>query len=290
MTEREPATDPGTTDDGETVDVSNPFAGATLYVDPLLQPAQSGIAKIASNPIALWIGPWYADPAAAVRRMLEASGSQLRVLVAYNLYNRNCDGSASGAVTNAEQYGAWIASVADAIGDHKVVVILEPDALPHDCDPTRTQALAAAVTTLKSHPNAHVYIDAGNAARTDPDTMASRLIDAGIADADGFSVNVADFETTAISFDYGMAISAAVGNKPFVIDTSRNGRGPASEWCNSPELGLGEQPTANTGHDRLHAFLWIKVPGESDGECHGGPPAGDWFQAYAETLAANSIF
>jgi endoglucanase len=222
---------------------------------------------------------------------LEAAGSQLRVLVAYNIYNRDCDGASSGGVSNAEQYGEWIASFADGIADHEVVVILEPDALPHNCDPSRTQALADAVTTLKARPNAHVYIDAGHAGSVDADTMASRLIAAGIANADGFSLNVGDFETTATSIDYGSAISTAAGNKPFVIDTSRNGRGPAgSEWCNPPDRGLGERPTANTGNERVHAFLWIKSPGESDGECNGGPPAGEWFASYAETLAANAVF
>jgi endoglucanase len=287
----EPVMDPGGSDSDGPVAGINPFAGASLYVDPRLQAAQSGIAKIASNPVAFWIGPWHADPAGVVRGALEASGSQLRVLVAYNIYDRNCSGGSSGNVGNAEQYGDWIASVASGIGDHEVVVILEPDTLGHTCDPSRTQALADAVTTLKSNPNAHVYIDAGHAGWVDADTMASRLVEAGIANADGFSLNVGDFETTAASIDYGVAISGAVGGKPFVIDTSRNGRGPAgSEWCNPPDRGLGEQPTANTGNERVHAFLWIKSPGESDGECNGGPPAGDWFPSYAETLAANAVF
>ena len=31
--------------------------------------------------------------------------------------------------------------------------------------------------------------------------------------------------------------------------------------------------------------LWIKTPGESDGECHGGPAAGAWWPTYALGLA-----
>ncbi len=287
----EAVTDTSGADGGGPVAASNPFAGVSLYLDPRLQAAQCGIAKIASNPVALWIGPWYADPGAAVRGALQAAGSQLRVIVAYGIYNRNCSGASSGGVSDAEQYREWIASFADGIGDHEVVIVLEPDTLGHDCDSSRTRALADAVTTLKSHANAHVYIDAGHAGWVDADTMASRLIEAGIANADGFSLNVGDFETTAASVDYGMALSSAVGNKPFLIDTSRNGRGPAgSEWCNPPDRGLGERPSADTGNDRVHALLWIKSPGESDGECNGGPPAGEWFPSYAETLAANAVF
>jgi endoglucanase len=269
----------------------NPFAVTSLYLDPALRPAQSGIEKIASNPVALWIGSWYPDPAAAVRGALDSAGTQLRVLVAYNIYDRGCSGAASGAVGDAAQYSGWIASFAEGIGDDEVVVILEPHALGHDCDAGRLQALADAVAVLKSRPNAHVYIDAGHAGAVDAETMASLLVQAGIADADGFSLNVGDFQTTAASVDYGMAISNAVGSKPFVIDTSRNGRGPAgTEWCNPPDRGLGERPTADTGNERVHAFLWIKCPGESDGECNGGPPAGDWFPSYAEMLAANAVF
>ena len=35
----------------------------------------------------------------------------------------------------------------------------------------------------------------------------------------------------------------------------------------------------------LDAFVWIKRPGESDGTCNGGPPAGSWWPEYALGLA-----
>ena len=55
--------------------------------------------------------------------------------------------------------------------------------------------------------------------------------------------------------------------------------GPSSagtqEWCNPPGRGLGERPTTTTNIPRLDAKLWIKTPGESDGECErrDQPPA-----------------
>ena len=67
--------------------------------------------------------------------------------------------------------------------------------------------------------------------------------------------------------------------KHFVIDTSRNGQGPwtptasypdAQDWCNPPDRGLGLRPTANTGEPLVDAYLWVKIPGESDGECTRG--------------------
>ena len=100
--------------------------------------------------------------------------------------------------------------------------------------------------------------------------------------------------------------------KHFVIDTSRNGQGPwtpttsypdAQDWCNPPDRGLGVRPTADTGIALLDAYLWIKIPGESDGECTRGlgptgtvdpewgivdPAAGQWFPEMALQLAQNA--
>ena len=101
--------------------------------------------------------------------------------------------------------------------------------------------------------------------------------------------------------------------KHFVIDTSRNGQGPWTPttsypdpmtWCNPPDRGLGVRPTANTGNNLLDAYLWIKIPGESDGECTRGlgpagstvdpewglidPPAGAWFPEMALDLVHNA--
>ena len=101
--------------------------------------------------------------------------------------------------------------------------------------------------------------------------------------------------------------------KHFVIDTSRNGQGPwtptasypdAQDWCNPPDRGLGLRPTADTGNPLIDAYLWVKIPGESDGECTRGlgpagttvdpewgridPPAGKWFPEMALDLAHNA--
>ena len=104
------------------------------------------------------------------------------------------------------------------------------------------------------------------------------------------------------------------GLKRFVIDTSRNGLGPwtptaaypdAQDWCNPPLRGVGARPTADTGNALLDARLWVKIPGESDGECTRGlgpggttvdpewgivdPTAGYWFPEMALQLAQNAV-
>jgi endoglucanase len=122
--------------------------------------------------------------------------------------------------------------------------------------------------------------------------MAERLRRVGIGRAQGFALNVSNFNRTTDETAYGHAISRTVGRAHFVIDTSRNGRGPTSEraWCNPPGRALGEPPTAapRGGGWALDALLWIKAPGESDGRCNGGPPAGRWWRDYALGLAARS--
>ena len=68
------------------------------------------------------------------------------------------------------------------------------------------------------------------------------------------------------------------------------------------QLRAGQRPTAATGNALVDAFLWVKLPGESDGECYrwtAGPldpargmhdPApGLWFDKQAAELARRAI-
>ena len=95
--------------------------------------------------------------------------------------------------------------------------------------------------------------------------------------------------------------------KHALIDSSRNGLGSwkppagryrdAEVWCNPPARGLGRRPILANGEAYVDGFLWIKVPGESDGECLRGtagpedperrikaPAAGQWFVEQAREL------
>ena len=79
-------------------------------------------------------------------------------------------------------------------------------------------------------------------------------------------------------------------NDNFVIDTSRNGNRPlGNEWCNPPGRALGIPPTCNTGVEQCDAFLWVKIPGESDGKRNKGPKAGKFWGSMAEELVSNSV-
>ena len=61
------------------------------------------------------------------------------------------------------------------------------------------------------------------------------------------------------------------------------------EWCNPNDRALGEPSTCDTTHNKCDAYLWIKIPGESDGRCNGGPKAGRWWGVQAEELVKNFL-
>jgi endoglucanase len=288
---------------------SSPFSGARFYVDPnsnarkqadawyATRPADAQeMEKIARGSQADWFGDWNGDIRAAVdeRTSRIAAAGALPLFVAYNIPQRDCGSYSAGGAGSAEAYRAWIDAFAAGIGARRAVVILEPDGLAGlDClnatdRARRIELLRYAVGVLKALPAVAVYLDAGHARWHSVETMAERLGDAGIAVADGFALNVSNFHTTSENADYGSRLSARVGNRRFVIDTSRNGAGSNGEWCNPAGRALGPGTSAETGHPLVDAFLWIKRPGESDGTCNGGPRAGAWWADYALGLAVRA--
>jgi endoglucanase len=250
--------------------------------------------QIAEQPVATWLGGWSRDVRSAARRTAAAAraASRVPVFVAYNLPHRDCGGHSAGGARTARAYRAWIRKLAAGLAEARSVVVLEPDALAGmDClspelREEREALIRDAIGVLKAV-GAIVYVDAGNARWHPADTMAARLTRAGIAEADGFTLNVSNFVATRVSIAYGDAIHALTGGKHYVIDTSRNGAGGTADaqWCNPAGQSLGDAPTTQTGHALADAFLWIKVPGESDGRCNGGPRAGTWWAGYALGLA-----
>jgi len=272
--------------------ISSSPRGMNLYVNPLLE--QSGRpAAISSQPVATWLGSWSGDiRSAAANTVSVATGqNKLATLVVYNIPGRDCGSYSAGGSASADLYKAWIRQLAAGIGPNKAMVILEPDALAQiDCLPGPDQAvryslLADAVNVLATQTKAFVYIDAGHSGWISSATMADRLKKANVGQARGFSLNVSNFVATDRNTAYGNSISASTG-KTFVIDTSRNGNGDNGEWCNPRGRALGPSPTTNVGGN-VDAYLWIKVPGESDGTCNGGPSAGTWWNEYAQELIEN---
>jgi endoglucanase len=261
------------------------------------------LMKIANNSQADWFGDWTTDPETQVgERVAEVTeAGALPVMVLYNIPYRDCGLYSAGGANDPDAYKLWVEGVVAGIGERPAVIILEPDALAGtDClTPERSierfELISYAVDTLGAQPKVDVYIDAGNITWHSADIIAKRLRSAGVERAAGFALNVSNFHLTGDTTDYGLKISDALdlGGTHFVIDTSRNGNGPwdsddPESWCNPPGRALGEPPTVETADPLVDAYLWIKSPGESDGECRGAPAAGVWYPEYALELAQNA--
>jgi endoglucanase len=285
----------------------NPLAGAHLYVDAgsnaralanawrVTRPEDAGLLeKIAREPQAAWFGEWSGNVQASVDQYVSQADGALPVLVVYDIPHRDCGQHSAGGAAEAGAYRVWIRNLAIGLHGRRAVVILEPDALGllDKCLSPEQQAerlalLSDAVGVLAADPKTTIYLDAGHAKWVAPDVMASRLARAGVEGADGFALNVSNYIGTEDNVAYGKAISARLGGKHFVIDTSRNGNGPTADmqWCNPEGRALGAPPTTAAGDPLVDAFLWIKRPGESDGACNGGPRAGEFWPEQALGLA-----
>jgi len=277
-----------------------------FYVNPNSSPAawvaaNSGDGRaaairteIAQRPMASWFGNWSGDIAGAVGGYVGAADAvdKLPLLVAYNLPGRDaCGGHSSGGAGSVAAYDAWISSFATAIGNRPAVVVLEPDSLgDFNCMSQtqiseRTGMLSRAANQFRTKaPNTWAYLDAGNPGWVDAATMAQRLNQAGVGNAHGFALNVSNYFTTGENTNYGNRVAGELQrlghNKPFVIDTSRNGNGANGEWCNPAGRRIGTPTQMGGGAEML---LWLKTPGESDGNCGvgGGSSAGQFLPEVA---------
>jgi endoglucanase len=352
------------------------------------------IAHMVSTPQAVWFTgstPSRVQDSVA-KTMAEAAGQRaVPVLVAYNIPGRDCAQYSAGGARNQAAYDKWVAAFARGLGQHRAVVLLEPDSLanlPSDCasygspsypftDAERYAEIQYAVSVLEKDGRARVYLDAGQSAWQSVGTMTATLIQADVSAAQGFFLNVSNYQPTVEENTYGAWVSDCIdlvtdnvsGNwmyghpdycesqyypaqqdnnepwqtnyatwgqvtqwyqstmsstgvgpatVPFVVDTSRNGRGPndmqgygtapynqpasvvstlvGGNWCNSPAAGLGLAPTASTGQPLVDAYLWVKTPGQSDGQCDaaGGVRAWDYQDfrrpGWPTTASAQNLF
>ncbi|WP_446215013.1 glycoside hydrolase family 6 protein [Micromonospora sp. IBHARD004] len=271
----------------------HPFRGARLLVDTDSPAAHwrrdhdaAWLDPIAGTPQARWLtGPAELPDLAEVLAAARSQGA-LPVVVIYHVPNLDCAG---GGARDATAYARFIDQVVDALGDQRAAVILEPDAVVAECfTDARAELLSRAVRVLADAGH-HVYLDAGHPRWRGPQETAERLRRAGVARAEGFSVNVSNRQSTADSHRWGLAVSDLVGGREMVIDTSRNGlpAPPDDRWCNATPQALGVPPTTDPRLERVAALLWVKSPGESDGPCgRGEPAAGVFSPAQARALIA----
>ncbi|MFE0676828.1 glycoside hydrolase family 6 protein [Streptomyces sp. NPDC058867] len=259
-------------------------------------------SRIAAQPAAVWFADFTPDTITSrVRAVTSGAAAQGRVplVVAYTIPDRDCGGASQGGAPDLGAYDDWIDRFAAGLGSGEVIVVLEPDSVAQaEClsdgeRAARFASLARAGRVLKAaNPDARVYYDAGHSGWHAAGKQAGWLRQAGAASAassDGIFSNVSNFHTTADEIAYDRQVLDALGGPASlgaVIDTSRNGNGaPADgEWCDPAGRALGRTPTLSTGESRIHGYLWVKLPGESDG-CKGTP--GTFSASYAYDLASS---
>lgn len=286
----------------------NPDSTAARWVEQHASDSRAALIKasIADVPTARWFtgssqSTGALKHAVASYTTAAQAAEKVPILVAYNIPGRDCAGGASaGGASNAADYREWIGQFIGGIGARQALVILEPDAiadlgcLAADKQTERLALLQSAITAFASQaPAAKVYLDAGNAYWQPAATVAKALNQAGVKAASGFALNVSNYYTTAQSQAYAGQVNGALSGangytKPWLIDTSRNGKGAnPGDWCNPSGRKLGVTPQALSS---TVLAVWAKVPGNSDGasspttDCHGGPAAGVFSPALAVKL------
>ncbi|MEN2740540.1 glycoside hydrolase family 6 protein [Microbacterium sp. X-17] len=251
-------------------------------------------AYLAAQPTAYWLTPELDGIDEVQDRVLHLESeartqSASLAIVVYGLPGRDCGNHSAGGL-DEPAYQQWTQKIGDALrtaGDVRKIVVLEPDslALAPQCGNVdeRVSELRDAIERLASI-NTWIYLDGGHSDWLPPDQMASLIAQVGERDKiRGFATNVSNYQWSYNEFAYAHKVSDALGGSHAIVDSSRNGAGPTGDWCNPPGRLVGEAG-GTYGDDVVDTNLWIKPPGESDGACNGGPPAGEWWATGAVGL------
>ena len=218
-------------------------------------PPSPGLTAIANTPQAYWIVPGCSAATVAKYAGEAQAAGAMPVLALYGIPYRDCGSFAAGGFSTGVEYrrGSTASPPTWAVAGsgHPRTRCPRHGRLPvGDQRQERFDLIRYAVDTLTRNPAAAVYIDAGHLRWHSPDEMAARLNQAGVDHARGFSLDTANFFTTDDEIGYGEAISGLTNRSHYVIDTSRNGAGPAPDepldWCNPSGRALGTPPTTET--------------------------------------------
>lgn len=286
----------------------NPFLAGAPFADPDSRVARAAaraeragdtdaarvFSRLAATPAGIWLTPEEFPPGqvgAKVSTVVAeaAAVGQVPTFVVYGIPDRDCTGGFSAGGLPAGQYGPWVQQIATAAAG--AVAVVEPDALASalQCDrgDQRVQLIRDAVDRLRSA-GVTTYVDGGHSHWIDPAALADLLREVGVESVRGFASNVSNYQTDEDERAYAEQLSGLLGGAHYVIDSGRNGRGSIDEWCNPAGRAFGRDPEVVDDGSALDAYLWLKPPGESDGECQGGPAAGELWAARALEMAAAS--
>ena len=218
--------------------------------------------------------------------------------------------------TNSDYYGTWVseciayATVNEAQTPADALAAVATFA--GTSTPTGAFAPPAYPATTPPGGCASQYWN-GGAPGTDIASLAGPYVGVALSPYSAWSETSAtpDLNTSGIDASYASALGSTVPTTHFIVDTSRNALGPdsmqayaaapydqpasvvgslaAGDWCNPPSAGLGIKPTAAAGVNLssldsylpdspplVDAYLWIKTPGESDGQCDAAGGVRSW--------------
>jgi endoglucanase len=242
------------------------------------------LKEIFKYPHANWICGHKGNLTSSIQRYCKRAADKLPTFVLYNIPNRDLGSFSKGGAEDDSQYLKFIDNFCQGLGSKEAIIIFEPDALPHAIvhdaallDKRLVLMNKALKIIADSCINAKVYVDVGHPRWIDANSISKIL--KRLYNYRGISINVSNFVPDEECIRYGRKIG-----KPFVIDTSRNGSlEETTEWCNPPGRKIGRPPEMMF-KGLLDGYLWVKVPGESDGKCNGGPKAGKFWKEYALEL------
>lgn len=295
--------------DSGTVTSGNPLAGHPWFVDVhwgvlwrqarAWQNSHPDSAKrlmyLAQEPSTKSFGAFEPNPRVNLRAYLERAQTEdpgsIPMISLSRIAHQSCPYVEPSADYQPPAYKRWVTAFADALGNFRVMVLVEPDriptmpCLPRSAQNTRYALLQFDMTLLHTHRNAIVYLDAGASDWTrSTSDLARRLTRAGVAYGQGFALNASHFDTTAHNIAYGLKVSKQLGGRHFIINTDANGTGPISRslsasdgGCQPPNIGVGLSPTVRTHNPLIDAFVWLDTPGFAPGTCIGHPTGGYTF-------------
>lgn len=309
----------------------NPLEGARFFVDEEWGLAQMAIKKykrrnpkaasqlrvIADQPETKRFGTWTQNPrfeiSTYLQRVQQTDPGSVPLVATYRLKHLEC-GGVSDSAADVASYKRWYDQFAAGIGNQRVVLFYEIDALiTMKClsgpgRAARIDEVTYAIDALSKLPHAVVYVDAGSGLAHGAPYIAAKLRQVGVNKIQGFFTNATHQNWTSKEIAYARQLMKLTGGSAhYVVNTSSNGTGPAvpkdrvkhgnSFRCNAPQNGLGPRPTSDvpSRYKGLDALVWIGNPGRSAGPCalkiyKRVPPTGTFWLEYALKLIKNANF
>jgi cellulose 1,4-beta-cellobiosidase len=129
---------------------------------------------------------------------------------------------------------------------------------------TATQSIGGNPVDSANFYHFNPFIDEGTYAAS----MDAAFVTAGFPSTVGFLIDTSRNGWGSTLRPTGPSTSTDVNT--FVNASKIDGRTDMGQWCNQPNAGLGVPPTVSPGgFANLQAYVWIKPPGESDGNYPG---------------------